>query len=111
MASALWSLRGEVHEFETFLEGIQVQFSDNYNPVTIEIWTAIAFAETPPLNPFQWDQRERLPSYLIYPDSLISIFVFVFCPILFFFFFALPTDPISGEREGDGKRNILLEWP
>ena len=47
MASTPWPLRGELHELETLLEGIRFQFSANYSLVTPEIWTTIAFAETP----------------------------------------------------------------
>ena len=65
MASASWSLRGDLDEFETLLQGIRVHFSDNYSLVTLEILTGIAFAETPPLNPSQWEQRERLQDFLI----------------------------------------------
>ena len=42
MASALWTLRGELHEFETLLEGIR----DNYSLVTLQIRTAIALRPT-----------------------------------------------------------------
>ena len=37
MASAARSLRSELHEFETLLEGIRVQFSDNFSLVTLDI--------------------------------------------------------------------------
>ena len=78
---------------EILLEGIRVQFRDNYSLVTLAIWTVIVFVETPRRLPFQWDQRERLLVFLMKPDSLISVLSFSVS-----IFFAPPTDPLLQKR-------------
>ena len=86
---------------EILLEGIRVQFRDNEGLVTLNIWTAIAFVETPRHLPFQWNERERLQEHQI---LCFPFFLFKSHSL----FFSRLTDPLSRKRGGMG--NETFYW-
>ena len=107
MASASWSLHGELHKFEILLKGIRFQFSDNYilsytRNLNGYLFCREAMAFALSLRPAR---RVTRFSYLARDSDFLSFF----CLILLFGLAGRPTH--FHEREHDGKRNILLGWP
>ena len=93
MASAWWSLRGDLHEFEILLEGIRFQFSDNYILVTLETERLSFLPRRHGFCPF-FETNENGYKIFLFSRSLR----FPFFSLSHFFFFARPTDLLSRER-------------